>query len=113
MKIHKSDELLKKEIVIHWTSAETISHHHMRRSGFQEDIKWKSSSSKIFPFSNNSINQGFLQRFQSSTMFLKISCDGDFLLPIVVGSYTKPIPALLLVYFISDLIFGQTMSVFL
>lgn len=65
------------------TSAETISHYRMRTRGFQEDMKWKSSS-KSFPYSNT-VGQGFLQRFQSPTMFLKISCDGDFLLPIVVG----------------------------
>lgn len=65
-------------------SAETISHYSMRRRGFQEDWKWKPSS-RWFPFSANTIGLGFLRRFQSPTMFLKISCDGDFLLPIVVG----------------------------
>lgn len=65
------------------TSAETISHYRMRRRGFQDDMKWKSST-KSFPYSNT-VGQGFLQRFQSPTIFLKISCDGDFLLPIVVG----------------------------
>jgi hypothetical protein len=34
---------------------------------------------------DNLIRQGFLQRFQNPTIFLKISCDGDYVLPIVVG----------------------------
>ncbi|KAF3440362.1 hypothetical protein FNV43_RR18646 [Rhamnella rubrinervis] len=65
--------------------SETISHYSLRRRGFQEDLKWKSSG-KSFPYSN-AVGQGFLQRFQSPTIFLKISCDGDFLLPIVVGEF--------------------------
>lgn len=65
----------------------------MRIHGFREEIKWQSSD-KFLPFSaqgrdprseSNSIGPGLLQRFQSPTIFLKISCDGDFLLPIVVG----------------------------
>ncbi|KAL8111186.1 bifunctional nuclease 1 isoform X1 [Apium graveolens] len=75
--------------------SETVSHHHMRIHGFQEEIKWNSSN-KIPQFSiqgrkpraeSNFIGPGFLQRFQSPTIFLKISCDEDFLLPIVVGEF--------------------------
>lgn len=75
--------------------SETVRHHHMRIHGFQEEIKWQSSN-KLPPFSihgreprakSNFIGPGFLQRFQSPTIFLKISCDGDFLLPIVVGEF--------------------------
>ncbi|KAB1201773.1 Bifunctional nuclease 2 [Morella rubra] len=33
------------------------------------------------------IQEGLLRRFQSPTMFLKISCGGDFLLPIIVGEF--------------------------
>lgn len=68
----------------------------MRIHGFREEIKWQSSD-KFLPFSaqgrdprsseSNSIGPGLLQRFQSPTIFLKISCDGDFLLPIVVGEF--------------------------
>lgn len=46
----------------------------------------------MLPFPENSsrrdsnlFRQGFLQRFQNPTIFLKISCDGDYVLPIVVG----------------------------
>lgn len=35
----------------------------------------------------NSIGKPFLSRFPSPTIFLKISCDGDFLLPIIVGEF--------------------------
>ncbi|XP_030485934.2 bifunctional nuclease 2 [Cannabis sativa] len=79
--------------------SETLSHHRMRRRGFKEDT-WRpsqqSSLPKKFPFSVqrkefrpdfNLISQSFLNRFQNPTLFLKISCDGDFLLPIVVGEF--------------------------
>lgn len=50
----------------------------------------------MFPFSiqrkewrvdANFVGPRFLQRFQNPTIFLKISCDGEFLLPIVVGEF--------------------------
>ncbi|XP_057962866.1 bifunctional nuclease 2 isoform X3 [Malania oleifera] len=70
-----------------------MRHYRMRRQGFEEEMKWQSSS-ELLPFSVrakesrvdvNSLGLGFLRRFQSPTIFLKISCDGDFLLPIIVG----------------------------
>ncbi|XP_057962858.1 bifunctional nuclease 2 isoform X2 [Malania oleifera] len=73
--------------------SETMRHYRMRRQGFEEEMKWQSSS-ELLPFSVrakesrvdvNSLGLGFLRRFQSPTIFLKISCDGDFLLPIIVG----------------------------
>ncbi|KAL5557470.1 hypothetical protein UlMin_039706 [Ulmus minor] len=75
--------------------SETISHYRMRRRGFQDDAKWQNSGNLV-PFSPkkwetraeiNSLGLGFLQRFQNPTIFLKIYCDGDFLLPIVVGEF--------------------------
>lgn len=57
-------------------------------------MKWQSSG-QLVPFSVRtkeprgdvtSIGPEFLRRFQSPTIFLKISCDGDFLLPIIVGT---------------------------
>ncbi|KAJ0039664.1 hypothetical protein Pint_28589 [Pistacia integerrima] len=80
---------------------ETVLHYRMRRQGFLENINWQSSSSssssnKLLPFpfrakisrdDVTSIGQHFLRRFQSPTIFLKISCDGDFLLPIIVGEF--------------------------
>ncbi|KAE8693460.1 hypothetical protein F3Y22_tig00110812pilonHSYRG00120 [Hibiscus syriacus] len=68
--------------------SETASHYRMLR-GFKEEIKWKSSR-KQHPISrpkSTSIGQSFLSRFPSPTIFLKISCDGDFLLPIIVGEF--------------------------
>ncbi|CAI9111010.1 OLC1v1011141C1 [Oldenlandia corymbosa var. corymbosa] len=75
--------------------AEIISHHRMRVRGFKEETKWQSTYSlPLGPFSFqttdprsqvHSIGSGFLRRFQNPTMFLKISCDGDFVLPIIVG----------------------------
>lgn len=60
----------------------------MWRHRFQSELQRKS------PFPENSsrrdsnlFRQGFLQRFQNPTIFLKISCDGDYVLPIVVGMY--------------------------
>lgn len=58
-------------------------------------MKWQSSG-QLVPFSVRtkeprgdvtSIGPEFLRRFQSPTIFLKISCDGDFLLPIIVGEF--------------------------
>ncbi|BBH08071.1 Wound-responsive family protein [Prunus dulcis] len=75
--------------------SETISHYRMQKRGFKEETKWQSSG-KLRPFSaqaNRSRNlfdtlgRNILQRFQNPTIFLKISCDGDFLLPIVVGEF--------------------------
>ncbi|XP_057449228.1 bifunctional nuclease 2 isoform X2 [Lotus japonicus] len=79
------------EILI--TCAETISHYHMWRQRFQPELQRKSRRPSI-PLSvqektsrsyNNLSRQGFLQRFQNPTIFLKVSCDGDYILPIVVG----------------------------
>ncbi|KAF8043382.1 hypothetical protein BT93_A1656 [Corymbia citriodora subsp. variegata] len=62
----------------------------MRRRGYQVDMR-SQLSSQLHPFAikarGPSVDQGFLHRFQSPTIFLKIVCDGDFLLPIVVGEY--------------------------
>ncbi|XP_059623407.1 bifunctional nuclease 2 [Cornus florida] len=75
--------------------SETIRHYRMCMQGFQEDMTWQSSS-QLPPFSVkakdpraefSSIGLAFLRRFQSPTIFLKISCDGDFLLPIIVGEF--------------------------
>lgn len=77
------------------TSAETVLHHRMRRQGYQEERKWPSPGQST-PFSVqlkkprvnvDLIGESFLRRFQNPTIFLKISCDGDFLLPIIVGIY--------------------------
>lgn len=76
------------------TSAETIKHHRMRLKGFQENTQWESLGN-LAPFSVRAndprgvdvsfIGTGFLRRYESPTIFLKISCDGDFVLPIIVG----------------------------
>ncbi|PSS00442.1 Bifunctional nuclease [Actinidia chinensis var. chinensis] len=74
--------------------SETIRHHRLRQ-GFQDEIKWQATA-QLLPFSAqakeyiadvSSIGKAFLRRFQSPTIFLKISCDGDFLLPIIVGEF--------------------------
>lgn len=65
----------------------------MWRQRFQPELQRKSRRPSI-PLSvqektsrsyNNLSRQGFLQRFQNPTIFLKVSCDGDYILPIVVG----------------------------
>ncbi|KAI4327796.1 hypothetical protein L6164_020216 [Bauhinia variegata] len=87
---HREHEFLEASLLL----SETISHYHMWKHGFQEELWWKSSLPSI-PLSPqakspkrtdiNLIRHGFLQRFQNPTIFLKISCDGDYILPIVVG----------------------------
>ena len=77
-------------------NAETISHHRMRMHGFKEERTWQPSL-HLGPFSIqpkdprsqvHPIGSGFLRRFESPTIFLKISCDGDFILPIIVGIHS-------------------------
>lgn len=76
-------------------TTETISHHRMLMHGFQEETQWHPSL-PLNPLmvqpedprtQVSSMGSSFLRRFQSPTIFLKISCDGDFLLPIAVGKY--------------------------
>ncbi|KAK8472068.1 hypothetical protein PHAVU_002G103800 [Phaseolus vulgaris] len=67
--------------------SETFSHYHMWKKRFQAEFQWKSSTPSI-PLSRTDsslLRHGFLQRFQNPTIFLRISCDGDYILPIVVG----------------------------
>ncbi|XP_017408451.1 bifunctional nuclease 2 isoform X2 [Vigna angularis] len=67
--------------------SETFSHYHMWKKGFQAEFQWKSSAPSI-PLSRTDsslLRHSFLQRFQNPTIFLRISCDGDYILPIVVG----------------------------
>lgn len=83
--IHVYDPCLKFYLLK--TSAETFSHYHMWKHRFQPEFQWKSSTPSI-PLSrtdNTLLRHGFLQRFKNPTIFLRISCDGDYILPIVVG----------------------------
>ncbi|XP_038721479.1 bifunctional nuclease 2-like isoform X3 [Tripterygium wilfordii] len=72
---------------------ETISHYRMRKQGFGEQFKrppYGKLSLSIVQAKEprvRTIEEDFLRRFQSPTIFLKISCDGDFLLPISVGEF--------------------------
>ncbi|XP_024181621.1 bifunctional nuclease 2 isoform X3 [Rosa chinensis] len=86
---HQNYEYIQASLLL----SETISHYRMQKRGFQEETNWNSSG-KLRPFSVratrprnvlDTLDRNFLHRFQSPTIFLKISCDGDFLLPIVVG----------------------------
>ncbi|XP_010266917.1 PREDICTED: bifunctional nuclease isoform X2 [Nelumbo nucifera] len=75
--------------------SETTRHYQLRRQGFVEETKWQSSGQLLpFPIKGNQskadlhlVGHGFLRRFQNPTIFLKVSCDGDFLLPIIVGEF--------------------------
>lgn len=67
----------------------------MRMRGFQEETRWHSSA-HLVPFSfhpkdriadASSLGTGFLRRFKNPTIFLKISCDAEYVLPIIVGEY--------------------------
>ncbi|KAA8547558.1 hypothetical protein F0562_003987 [Nyssa sinensis] len=75
--------------------SETIKHYQMLMQGFQGDMKWWSST-LVLPFpvqakqsraDVSSMGRAFLRRFHNPTIFLKISCDGDFLLPVIVGEF--------------------------
>ncbi|KAJ0808040.1 putative bifunctional nuclease domain-containing protein [Helianthus annuus] len=76
--------------------AKTLLHHQMRIQGYQEVMKWQPTKN-FFPLSGQgkgsrnipTIGPELLSQFRSPTIFLKISCDcdGDYLLPIIVGEY--------------------------
>ncbi|KAG0457229.1 hypothetical protein HPP92_022055 [Vanilla planifolia] len=74
---------------------ETIRHYNLWKKGFTEETKWHSTAHK-YPFAVHrrgvnstfdSMGHGFLRRFQSPTVFLKIACDEDLLFPIIVGEF--------------------------
>lgn len=69
-------------------------HYKMRRNGFREDSIWQASR-HLPPFAVRAsesrvgvlpIGLGFLRQFKQPTIFLKVSCDGDYLLPLIVGN---------------------------
>lgn len=77
----------------HFFNAETVKHYSLWKQGFVENTKWHSSG-REHEFSyrrkgdesnTSSIGHGILRKFHSPTIFLKIACDGDLLLPIIVG----------------------------
>ncbi|XP_043710734.1 uncharacterized protein LOC122659698 isoform X2 [Telopea speciosissima] len=75
--------------------SEIIKHHQLRKQGFLEETEWQSSGQLLpFPIHEkgpkadvSSIRHGFLHRFQSPTIFLKIACTGEWFLPIIVGEF--------------------------
>lgn len=85
-----NDQYLQASLLV----PETIKHYNLWKEGFAEKTtghsaakKYPFSSHRIVQFNVHSIGHGFLQRFQSPTVFLKIACDGDLLLPIIVGEF--------------------------
>lgn len=74
-------------------NTETARHYRLWKQGFKEEAEWKHSNRNHFfspqardPMSKvKSLSHGFLRRFHSPTIFLKVVCDGDLLLPINVG----------------------------
>ncbi|KAI9109778.1 hypothetical protein K1719_019408 [Acacia pycnantha] len=88
---HHDNEFLEASLLL----SETISHYQMLGHGFRQELIWNSSLRSV-PISLQAknlrtdadiIRQAFFQRFQNPTIFLKISCDGDYVLPIVVGKF--------------------------
>ncbi|KAJ0236613.1 Wound-responsive family protein [Hirschfeldia incana] len=83
-------EFLQASVLV----AETSMHYKMRRHGFRQDSIWQASR-HLPPFAVRAsestrvgvlpIGLGFLRQFKHPTIFLKISCDGDYLLPLIVG----------------------------
>lgn len=58
----------------------------MWKKRFQEDVNFNQKESRV---NSHSLGLSFFRRFRSPTVFLKVSCNGDFLLPIVVGILEK------------------------
>lgn len=73
---------------------ETVKHYHLRSRGFLEETSW--NTGLLLPFSIQpndsksdfkSSGHEFLRRFQSPTIFLELACNGDLILPIIVGEF--------------------------
>ncbi|KAK4346971.1 hypothetical protein RND71_033310 [Anisodus tanguticus] len=86
----RNDDYIEAVVLV----SETMRHYKMRMRGFQEP-RWHSSA-HLPPFSSHpkdriadasSLGTGFLRRFNNPTIFLKISCDAEYVLPIIVGEY--------------------------
>lgn len=87
----RDDDYIEAVVLV----SETMRHYKMRTRGFQEETRWNSSA-HLVPFSlhskdriadASSLGTGFLSRFKNPTIFLKISCDAEYVLPIIVGEY--------------------------
>ncbi|KAM7261160.1 hypothetical protein ACFE04_026635 [Oxalis oulophora] len=88
---HHHDEFYESSLLI----SETLWHYRSVNKGFREDMKWQPFN-HLPPFSLPAtgprpdlslLGQTFLRRFPNPTFFLKVSCHGDFLLPISVGEF--------------------------
>ncbi|OVA08869.1 Bifunctional nuclease domain [Macleaya cordata] len=79
----RHDEYIEASILI----SETIRHYQLHKHGFVEETKLSPfyAQAKDSRTNVSSIGHGFLRRFQSPTIFRKIACEGDLLLPIIVG----------------------------
>ncbi|XP_042508552.1 bifunctional nuclease 2 isoform X1 [Macadamia integrifolia] len=87
----RNDDYLEAFIM----DSEIFKHHQLRKQGFLEETEWQSYG-QILPYpihekgskaDVSSIRHGFLHRFQSPTIFLKIACNGEWFLPIIVGEF--------------------------
>ncbi|KAL4582789.1 hypothetical protein LXL04_007348 [Taraxacum kok-saghyz] len=87
------DDYLEASVLM----TETLMHYQMRIQGYQEAIKWQPTA-RLSPISGQgkslrtniqTFGPEFLSQYRNPTIFLKISCDcdGDYLLPIIVGEY--------------------------
>ncbi|XP_022971524.1 bifunctional nuclease 2-like [Cucurbita maxima] len=81
---HTDDDSHRDYFEASFLVTETINHYRMWKKRFQEDASFNQRESQV---NSHSLGLGFFRRFRSPTVFLKISCNGDFLLPIVVGEY--------------------------
>ncbi|KAL9691634.1 hypothetical protein QQ045_012059 [Rhodiola kirilowii] len=88
----RGDDFVQASLLL----SETIGHYRGLKYGFVEEMRWQEGSHRTDLFrmplkepqrNISSIGQGILRQFQNPTIFLKISCDGDFLLPIAVGGH--------------------------
>ncbi|KMZ76330.1 hypothetical protein ZOSMA_103G00360 [Zostera marina] len=88
---NNDDRFLQATLLV----TETIRHYNLRKRGFVDESKWHSSGWK-HPLSVSTkgsksditpLSHGFLRRFHSPTIFLKVACKDNLILPIVVGEF--------------------------
>eukprot|EP01018_Ginkgo_biloba_P008973 Gb_36898 [translate_table: standard] len=94
---HQWDEHDGDYLEAYVVDTELLKHQQLRRQGFSGAANiWHSSDPLIPPINEekesevnhiSSVESSLLRRFRNPTIFLRIACEGNLLLPIIVGEF--------------------------
>lgn len=94
---HQWDENDGDYLEAHVVDTEILKHQQLRKQGLSGASNlWHSSDQLMTPINEakesevdqiSLIEHGLLRRFRNPTIFLRIACDGNLLLPIIVGEF--------------------------